>query len=44
MEFKFNECHYFGDEKTTGIVQQNKLDEDTYICYDYIGFNKGGKH
>ena len=44
MEFKFDQCYYFGDRKTTGIVRQNKLDEDTYICYDYIGFNKGGKH
>jgi hypothetical protein len=44
MELKFNECYYFGDKKTTGIIQENQLDEDTYICYDYIGFNKGGKH
>ena len=44
MEFKFNECYYFGDNKTTGFIEQNTLDEDTYICYDYIGFNKGGKH
>jgi len=44
MELKFNTCFYFGDQKTIGMVQQNKLDEDKYICYDYIGFNKGGKH
>lgn len=44
MELTFDRCFYFGDRKTTGMVQQNKLDEDTYICYDYIGFNKGGKH
>ena len=44
FEFSFNKCYYFGDRNTTGIARQNKLDEDTYICYDYIGFNKGGKH
>ena len=44
IDFKFNECYYFGDDKTTGFIEQNTLDEDTYICYDYIGFNKGGKH
>jgi hypothetical protein len=44
MEFKFNECIYFGDEKSTGFVSQKGLDEDSYVCYDYIAFNKGGKH
>ena len=44
MEFKFNECIYFGDKKSTGFVSQKGLDEDSYVCYDYIAFNKGGKH
>ena len=44
MEFTFDECFYFIDRKTTGFVEQNVLDEDRYICYDYIAFNKGGKH
>jgi hypothetical protein len=44
MEFKFNECIYFGDEKSTGFTNQKGLDEDSYVCYDYIAFNKGGKH
>ena len=44
MEFKFNECIYFGDEKSTGFTTQKALDEDKYICYDYVAFNRGGKH
>ena len=44
MEFTFNECFYFGDNNTTGFVKQKGLDEHTYICYDYVAFNKGGKH
>ena len=44
MEFTFNECFYFVDRKTVGFIEQNTLDEDRYICYDYIAFNKGCKH
>ena len=44
MELKFKECYYFGDKNTTGFARQKSLDEDIYLCYDYIGFNKGGKH
>ena len=44
MEFKFNECYCFGDQDSLGFAEQKALDEDTYICYDYIAFNKGGKH
>ena len=44
MEFKFNECFYFGDKNSIGFVEKTNLDEDAYICYDYIAFNSGGKH
>ena len=44
LEFKFNECYYFGDNNSHGFIIEKNLDEDTYICYDYIAFNKGGKH
>ena len=44
MEFKFEQCYYFGDSNASGLVQQKSLDGDMYLCYDYIGFNKGGKH
>jgi hypothetical protein len=43
-EFSFKECFYFGDDQTTGFTVQKTLDEDIYICYDYIAFNRGGKH
>ena len=44
MEFRFNKCFYFGDDGSSGFVEKTNLDEDTYICYDYIAFNSGGKH
>jgi len=44
MEFKFNACVYFGDDKSRGFITQKGLDVDSYICYDYVAFNRGGKH
>ena len=44
MEFHFNKCLFFGDPNTNGFIQKTKLDSDTYLCYDYIAFNSGGKH
>lgn len=44
FELKFNECLYFGDQSAAGLATEKSLDETTYICYDYIAFNKGGKH
>ena len=44
LEVVFNRCHYFGDKDSEGFVLKNTLDEDSYICYDYIAFNSGGKH
>ncbi len=44
FELRFGECVYFSDANTTGLVTQKSLDEHTYLCYDYIAFNKGGKH
>ena len=44
FEFRFNECHYFGDTNSFGFVREKDVDEYNYICYDYIAFNKGGKH
>tara|TARA_R100000008_G_scaffold19975_3_gene10336 strand:+ start:20778 stop:21710 length:933 start_codon:yes stop_codon:yes gene_type:complete len=44
MEFNFGECHYFGDDNSIGFAGKKTLDDDIYICYDYIAFNKGGKH
>tara|TARA_Y100000592_G_scaffold100924_1_gene183754 strand:- start:1446 stop:2345 length:900 start_codon:yes stop_codon:yes gene_type:complete len=44
MELKFEKCLYFGDRNASGFVTKTKFDADTYLCYDYIAFNKGGKH
>ena len=44
LEASFVDCHYFGDSNAAGFVRKNKLDEHSYVCYDYIAFNSGGKH
>ena len=44
FEASFDKCYYFGDLNASGFVRKNKLDEHSYICYDYIAFNSGGKH
>jgi len=43
-EIKFQTCYYFGDEGARGIVSQKTLAEKEYICYDWVAFNRGGKH
>ena len=43
-EIEFDTCHYFGDDNAKGFISEKKLDDDSYICYDYIAFNSGGKH
>jgi hypothetical protein len=44
IEVAFEKCYYYGDENATGFVEKTDLDGATYICYDYIAFNSGGKH
>ena len=44
FELTFEKCYYFGDQNSSGFVGEKDLDDDTYLCYDYIAFNKGGKH
>jgi hypothetical protein len=44
FELRFDECFYFGDPAASGLTIQKTLDEKTYLCYDYIAFNSGGKH
>jgi len=43
-EFSFNSCYYFGDDNISHIVKEHPRVNDSYICYDYIAFHKGGKH
>ena len=40
----FDTCHYFYDPNIAGLVKNINIENQTYICYDYIGFHKGGKH
>jgi len=43
-EFKFNKCFYFDSPNCFNFTINNLLDENKYLCYDEIAFNKGGKH
>ncbi len=43
-EIKFNKCHYFGDNNVNGLLEKNSFDNEEYLCYDWVAFNKGGKH
>ena len=43
-EINFNNCIYFGDDNVSGFSAAKTLYPEQYICYDWIAFNKGGKH
>ena len=43
-EIAFDTCYYFGDGCAHGFVNQKTLAEREYICYDWVAFNRGGKH
>ena len=43
-EFTFDRVYYFGDDHTSGFVKENALEKSRIICYDWVAFNRGGKH
>lgn len=43
-EIHFNNCIYFGDDGLIKNENKNILDNAKFLCYDWIAFNKGGKH
>ena len=43
-EIKFETCHYFGDESCDGLISKKPVADPLYTCYDWIAFNRGGKH
>ena len=43
-EIRFEKCYYFGDSNISGGKRQKLLDNHNYLCYDWIAFNRGGKH
>jgi len=43
-EISFNNCYYFYDENTSGFVKEKTFDSRRYLCYDWVAFNRGGKH
>jgi hypothetical protein len=44
LDLGFEKCYYYGDRNAYGFVEKVNLDEEEYLCYDYIAFNSGGKH
>ena len=42
-EIRFEKAHYFGDDNCSGIIEK-EVASDSYICYDWVAFNRGGKH
>ena len=42
-EIRFDKCYFFGDKKCSGLTQK-KVANPVYLCYDWIAFNRGGKH
>jgi len=43
-EIKFDQAYYFGDKNCYKLLNQPTVDKGKYICYDWISFNRGGKH
>lgn len=43
-EVAFNHCYYFGDKNCHKLLNEKPVDTGKYICYDWIAFNRGGKH
>ena len=43
-EIRYEKCFYFGDDNAHGFVSKKNLAGKNFICYDWIAFNRGGKH
>jgi len=43
-EVKFEKAYYFGDKNCSGLIKEKTLANPLYMCYDWIAFNRGGKH
>ncbi len=43
-EVHFQKAYYFGDENCSGLINEKTVANPHYICYDWIAFNRGGKH
>ena len=42
-QINFEICYFFGDLNCSGMKEKRVAPPD-YICYDWIAFNRGGKH
>lgn len=42
-EITFDKCYYFGDNNCQNLVVE-KEPAKTFLCYDWMAFNTGGKH
>jgi len=44
VEVQFKYCYYFGDKNCHKLLHENSSSGSKYICYDWVAFNRGGKH
>tara|TARA_Y100001963_G_scaffold159223_1_gene261938 strand:- start:1040 stop:1924 length:885 start_codon:yes stop_codon:yes gene_type:complete len=43
-QINFQKAYYFGDLNCSGLVDEKIVANPRYMCYDWIAFNRGGKH
>ena len=44
VEVGFEHCYYFGDRNCYKLVNEKVVENAQHLCYDWIAFNRGGKH
>ena len=44
VEVGFEHCYYFGDRNCYKLVNEKVVENTQHLCYDWIAFNRGGKH
>ncbi len=40
----FEKCYFFGDDACDKLVTVERYEKESYVCYDWVAFNKGGRH
>jgi|TARA_Y100001963_G_scaffold51515_1_gene72019 hypothetical protein len=40
----FEICHFFGDDGCDKLLTLQGYEKQSYVCYDWIAFNRGGQH
>ena len=40
----FEKCYFFGDDACDKLVTVERYEKESYVCYDWVAFNRGGQH